>query len=497
MTQQNGRPKSNGRFGTLAFIAGGIGLLYGLHVWDAPRQFLDDRGNPITPTFQTSNQAQPTDAASAIDMDALYQDARLEFKTAELPNGLKIVVVEDHRAPVVTQMVWYNVGAADEDAGASGLAHFLEHLMFKGTSTMKAGEFSDIIAAAGGQENAFTSQDYTAYYQKIAKQHLPQMMALEADRMANLAFAPDEVLPERDVVLEERRQRTDSRPDGRFYEEMSAALYLNHPYGVPVIGWGHELQNLTPESALAFYKRHYGPDNATLIVAGDTNLEEVVRLAKSTYGKLRRANIAPRVRPQEPPQTVSRDLQFSDPRLAQDKVVINWLAPSYVQPMADAPNPYALALLSDVLGGGVTSRIYQALVVEQKLVPSAGAWYSGLAYDYGEFGISVTATAGTNLDVVNAAALDELTKIADQGITADELRRSKLNSLVSQIYAKDNVGHLARMIGASIASGLSYDEVRNWPDRMREVTASDVQAAAQWLQSRARVTAYARKGDAG
>ncbi len=480
-----------GRAGGLVGLVGAIAAGYGLWTWDAPADFLIEGQAQVTAQTQAA-----TDMPPVIDIDALYDDARLSFDTASLPNGLKIIVIEDHRAPVVTHMVWYRVGAADEDAGASGLAHFLEHLMFKGTKTRKAGEFSDIVAAAGGQENAFTSQDYTAYYQKIAKQHLPEMMALEADRMANLAFNPAEVLPERAVVMEERRQRIEIRPDGVFGEELNAALYLNHPYGIPIIGWRHELTGLTPEAALDFYKRHYGPDNAILIVAGDTTIEEVTRLANNTYGKLQSMNIPPRQRPQEPQQTVSRRLSFSDPRLPQDRLQINWLVPSYTaQQTDDGPDPYALALLSDIFGSGTTSRLYQRLVVEEKRAPGAGAWYQGMAVDMAEFGVAVTALPGQSLEEIEASARAALQDIADNGVTAEELQRAKLNSLVDQIYAKDSASHLARIIGAGLTVGLDEDSLRNWPDRLRAVTQEQVQQAAKALVAQPSVTGYAVKAD--
>lgn len=485
-----------GRAGGLVSLLGGIAAGYLLWTWNAPADFLISDHNKTG--AHNATYAAATDMPPVIDIAALYNDARLSFDTATLSNGLQIVVIEDHRAPVVTHMVWYRVGAADEDAGASGLAHFLEHLMFKGTTTRKAGEFSDIIAAAGGQENAFTGQDYTAYYQKIAKQHLPEMMALEADRMTNLAFNPDEVLPERDVVMEERRQRIETRPDGVFGEELNAALYLNHPYGVPIIGWKHELTGLTPEAALDFYKRHYGPDNAILVVAGDTNLAEVKRLAARTYGRLPSMNIPPRARPQEPAQTVSRRMTFADPRLAQDRLQINWLMPSYKTAAADGrgPDPYALSLLSDILGTGSTSRLYQSLVVEQKRAPGAAAWYQGFAMDMAKFGIAVTALPGQSLDEIEESALATLQAIADHGVTADELQRAKLNNLVDQIYAKDSVSHLARIVGSALTIGMSADDLRMWPDRLRAVTAEQVQQAAKALLAQPSVTGHALKGDA-
>ena len=249
--------------------------------------------------------AAPADAVSSFDLD----------------NGLKVVVIEDHRTPVVTHMVWYKVGAADEPPTKSGIAHFLEHLMFKGTESHPAGEFSGVVADIGGQENAFTSSDYTAYFQKIAKEHLGLMMEYEADRMTGLVLSPDDVASEKQVVLEERSSRTDNNPSAQLGEELDAALYLTHPYGRPVIGWKHEIEALTREDALAFYERYYTPNNAVLVVAGDVTPDEVRALAEETYGKVaRRADPGERLRPREPEPRAERTVSMSSPRVQQESV---------------------------------------------------------------------------------------------------------------------------------------------------------------------------------
>ncbi len=295
-----------------------------------------------------------------------------------LDNGLEVVVIPDHRTPVVTHMVWYKVGSADEQAGKSGLAHFLEHLMFKGTDKNPQGRFSETLATIGGQENAFTTADYTGYFQRIAREYLPTVMEFEADRMTGLVLTEANVPPERDVVLEEYNMRVANSPEARLGEQVAAALYLNHPYGRPVIGWRPELEKLNREDALAFYRRFYTPNNAVLVIAGDVTVDEVRRLAEKTYGKVAaRAEIGPRMRPQEPAPVAVRQVTLADPRVAQPSLQRSYLVPSSTT--GKAGEPEALEVLAHVLGNGETSRLYRSLVVEQHLATNAGGWYQGTA----------------------------------------------------------------------------------------------------------------------
>ena len=250
--------------------------------------------------------------------------------TYKLDNGMDVVVIPDHRAPVVTHMVWYRVGAADEQPGISGIAHFLEHLMFKATENMASGEFSKTIARLGGQDNAFTSQDVTAYFQRIARDRLPTVMKMEAERMTKLRLEEKEVLTERDVIKEERRSRTDNNPSSILSDEMNAALYQSHPYGIPIIGWMHEIGDLTREDALSFYRRHYAPNNAILIVAGDVTLDEVLKLASDTYAKVpNNPQVKPYKRPTEPPAKAARRVELIDARAGEPILQRSYLAPSY------------------------------------------------------------------------------------------------------------------------------------------------------------------------
>ncbi|MGH6929019.1 MAG: M16 family metallopeptidase, partial [Dongiaceae bacterium] len=293
--------------------------------------------------------------------------------TITLDNGLQVVVIENHRAPVVTHMVWYRAGAADEVPGKTGIAHFLEHLMFKGTKTVPPGAFSEMIARLGGSENAFTTQDSTAYFQSVAVEHLEEMMRLEADRMVNLVLTDDVVLPERDVILEERRQRIDNEPGSQLMEMMRASLFLNHPYRLPTIGWENEMQGLTTADAIAWHKKWYAPNNAVVVISGDVTLAQVKPLAEKYYGVLPAQTVPARHRPDEPMQFAPRRVTLEDGRVQLASWSRLYQAPSYHRGAKE--HAYALEVLAEIIGGGTSSRLYRSLVVEQKVATSAGAGY--------------------------------------------------------------------------------------------------------------------------
>src|SRR6202040_4077203 len=317
-----------------------------------------------------------------------------------LSNGLQVVVIPDHRTPVVTQMTWYKVGSADETPGKSGLAHFLEHLMFKGTSKHPAGEFSQTVQRIGGNENAFTSADYTGYFQRVPREELGKMMEFEADRMTGLVLRDENVLPERDVVLEEFNMRVANNPEARLTEQIMAALYLNHPYGRPVIGWRQEIEKLDREDALAFYRRFYAPNNATLVIAGDVDAKEVRPLAERTFGEVAPQPAIPvkRLRPQEPTPAGPRTVTLSDPRVEQTTVRRFYLVPSAAT--AAAGESPALDVLAQLMGGGSNSYLYRALVVDRPLAVSAGAGYQGTALDPTQFTISASPKPGVEFSQI-------------------------------------------------------------------------------------------------
>jgi zinc protease len=411
--------------------------------------------------------------------------------TFTLGNGMQVVVIPDHRTPVVTQMVWYKVGSADETPGKSGLAHFLEHLMFKGTAAHPAGEFSQTVLRIGGNENAFTSTDYTGYFQRVPRDQLPRMMEFEADRMTGLVLKDENVLPERDVVLEEYNMRVANNPDARLSEQIMAALYLNHPYGRPVIGWRQEIEKLSREDALAFYKRFYAPNNATLVIAGDVELSEIRPLAERTYGQIppQPAIPARRMRPQEPVPAAPRTVTLSDPRVENPGVRRYYLVPSATT--AAAGESPALDVLAQLMGGGSNSYLYRALVLDRPLAISADASYQGTAVDDSQFSISVTPKPGVEFAEVEQAIDGVIADVGQNAVRAEDLERVKTQLIAAAIYAQDNQASLARWYGAALTTGLSVDDVRSWPDRIRAVTAEQVRAAAQkWLDKKRSVTGY-------
>lgn len=408
-------------------------------------------------------------------------------ETFTLDNGLQVVVLTNPRAPIVTHMVWYKVGAADELPGESGLAHFLEHLMFKGTETMEPGEFSQIVARIGGEENAFTSQDYTAYYQSVAAEELETVMRLEADRMANLVFSDELVTPEREVILEERRSRIDSNPSSLLGVMVDAALYLNSPYRIPIIGWEHEIRELTTEDLSKFYRRWYAPNNAVLIVAGDVTVGEVRSLAEKYYGTIKPRPVPERSRPQEPTQSAPRRVVLEDPRVGQPAVTIQYLAPSYTT--ADDGEAYALDVMNEIMGGGTTSRLYRTLVVEQGLAAAAGSFYSPDALDLTTFGFYVSPRPGIEPEAAEAGLRAEIARLLEKGVTEEEVRKARDRLRASVAYARDDLSTGARIIGAALSTGQTVSEVEGWPERIADVTVEQVNAAARSvLQDRQSVT---------
>jgi zinc protease len=409
--------------------------------------------------------------------------------TFTLENGLDVVVIPDHRAPVVTHMVWYRNGSADDPQGKSGIAHFLEHLMFKGTLKHPQGEFSNLVAELGGQENAFTSYDYTAYFQRVAREHLGTMMRFEADRMTNLALAEDVVAPERDVVMEERRMRTDSDPASQLSEAAMSALFTHHPYGLPIIGWSHEIETLDRTDALDYYRRFYTPENAILIVAGDVEADEVELLARETYGKAPARGEKPvRHRPQEPEPRAERMVKLADSKVEQPNLERIYMVPSY---RTGAPGEAeALEVLSHHLGGGQTSLLYRKLVLEQKLAVAAGSYYMGTAVDATRLWIYAIPAEGVTLETLDAAIDDVLAELAEKGVEAADVARASARLVADAVYAQDNQASLARWFGAALATGESVDDVLSWTTRIDAVTPESVAKAVKWLERRRAVTGY-------
>ena len=429
-------------------------------------------------------------AALAFHVPGVLAEPKVD--TVELPNGLMGVVIEDRRAPVVTHMVWYRVGAADEPPGKTGLAHFLEHLMFKGTDEIPDAEFSKIIAANGGQDNAFTAQDYTGYFQRIASDRLALVMKMEADRMRDLRLNDQQVATERSVILEERAQRVDVNPGALMSEQRTAAMFLNHPYGLPLAGWRHEMETLSRQDALDFYATYYAPNNAFLVVAGDVDVEQVRALAEVHYGPLAPSDALPeRVRPMEPPQRVARRLVYEDARVRQEVVIRDYLAPVRRDGQETAA---ALAALSGVLGDGLNSVLTRKLVVEQGLAIQAGTVYSGSARAYGRLSVYAAPRPEVSLEELEAAmdeALDAF--LAGAGPEEEILERFKTQWRASYIYAQASQQSLARRYGAGLASDLTLEQIEAWPEVLQAVPIEDVMEAARaYLRPERSVTGWLR-----
>ena len=431
---------------------------------------LDGRGGLVLACLSLASMAV------AVAIDNAQATTRIsEFK---LSNGLQLVVIPDHRAPVVTQMIWYRVGAADEPPGSSGIAHFLEHLMFKGTDLVPSAQFSKIVARNGGEDNAFTNHDVTAYFQRVAKDRLPKVMEMEADRMAHLRLSEEDVTTERKVILEERRSRVDNDPGSILQEQMMAALYENHPYGIPIIGWEHEIRALNREDALGFYKRFYAPNNALLVIAGDVEPEDVLKLTEETFGKIApNPQLNGRHRPEEPEHQAGVTVKLQDARAGRTTVQRYYLAPSYAS--AAPGEAEALDLLMRIAATGSVSRIYKRLVIEGKAAASAGGWYSDSGLDGGRlafYGIASEAVSAPELDEAIGSVVAELRQ---DGVTQGELDRARGAYLAEFVYTADSQSRMARHYGWRLATGMSVADVQAWPDRIAKVTVEDIKKVAR------------------
>lgn len=404
-----------------------------------------------------------------------------EVTTFTLDNGMDVVVIEDHRAPVVVHMVWYRIGSADEPVGASGVAHFLEHLLFKATDTLESGEFSATVAANGGTDNAFTSYDYTAYFQRVAADRLPLMMQMESDRMNNLRLTEADIETERQVILEERNQRTENSPGALAREQIRAAQYLNHRYGVPIIGWKHEMEELSLEDAVDFYDLYYSPNNAILVVAGDVQPDEVRALAEQYYGVIpAEPELPERLRPEEPPQRAARRLVFEDPRVSQNYLTRNYLAPE--RDSGAQETAAALVYLSEILGGSsFTSVLSVKLTFDSEIALFSGAGYDADSLDDTTFLLSVVPAEGVSLQQAEDAMDAALAEFLEEGIDPAQLERIRTQLRASEVYALDSIDGIARRYGSALTQGLTVQDVQEWPDILQAVTADDIMTAARDL----------------
>ena len=455
----------------------GLLMLFAL-ISNALNSKQDDTAGAQTTTTSTPAIIEPTDASLG---DNKNEDKVFGAQEFTLSNGLRGIVIPNHRAPVVMHMVWYKAGAADEPRGTSGIAHFMEHLMFKGSETsdgraLASGEFSKIVKSLGGRDNAFTGQDYTAYFQSAAAEHLETLMQMEAGRMKGFMPPEDEVDSERLVILEERSQRTDNTPSGKFDENIMAGLYVNHPYGTPIIGWRHEMEKLSRQDALDFHEKYYAPNNAVLIVSGDVTLAEVQTLAKQTYGTLPARATPPRERTTLPALDGNATYRYHHPNVRQPQWQRVYAVPSI---RTDKDASLALEVLQDILGGGSTSRLYKSLVIEQKLASTASLFYRANGWSGASLYIVATPLPNVSMDQITAAVDVEIQTLSDNGITPEELSDSITRMQDSAVYARDSLRGPAVVVGAALATGASLDHVEYWPEHIGNVSAHDIQNVAQ------------------
>jgi zinc protease len=408
----------------------------------------------------------------------LFSVGRRNAETFTLANGLQAIVLPSRRAPIVTQVVVYKVGSADETFGHTGAAHFLEHMMFKGTDRVPAGEFSRIVSRNGGRDNAYTTFDSTGYHQTIAAEQLELVMRMEADRMVNVHITEREIVPERQVILEERRMRTDNVPASLLDEAVREQLYGRHkPYAMPVIGYADDIRRLGVNDLLAFYRRHYAPNNAVLIVAGDTTPEKVRTLAERHYGPIARRRTEPRTRPSQGGTDLPQKVVRADARVAEPRWSRLWLAPSYR--VGETKYAYALQVLARLFGGTETSRLSRVLVNERRIGLSAYASYSPSSLGLTSFDIGVHPAKSRSMTDVEDAVMAEMKKLLDGGVTAEEVERAQNQLLAAAIYSQDSLASGPRIYGTALSTGSTVADVDAWPERIAAVTADDVVAAAR------------------
>ena len=432
----------------------------------------------VAPAFAVAQPAGQATPAPAIPSAAPSPVAAGgdTFETT-LPNGLKIIVKEDHRAPTIAHMVWYRAGSMDEFNGTTGVAHLLEHMMFKGTKTVPPGEFSNRVAAAGGRENAFTNRDYTAYFQQIHKSKLELVMKLESDRMNNLKLTDAEFAKEIKVVMEERRWRTDDQPRSLLYEAHQAAAYTANPYHHPIIGWMRDLETMTGADARKWYDTWYAPNNAVLIVIGDVKTAEVVALAKKYYGGFKAKKLPERKPQDEPQQTGIRRVNIKAPA-ELPYVMLGWHVPKLTDIEKDV-EPYALEVLAGVLDGHEGARITKNLIREQRIAHEAGAGYDSTSRGPAQFMLEGVPADGKTAADVEAALRGEVKKIADSGVTEAELKRVKAQVIAAQVYKRDSIFGQAMEIAQYEMSGLSHKKIDRVLEKIKAVSAEQVQAVAK------------------
>tara|TARA_Y100000590_G_C15717635_1_gene1012406 strand:- start:246 stop:1559 length:1314 start_codon:yes stop_codon:yes gene_type:complete len=397
-----------------------------------------------------------------------------EFKPEQyvLENGLKIVVIENNRVPAVAHSIWYKVGSADEPNGKSGIAHFLEHLLFKGTEKLKPGEFSKIVSINGGKENAFTSKNYTGYFQLIHKSKLELIMSLEADRMKNIKLIEKEFENEKTVVLEERYSRVDNNPSALLSEQMNAALFMNHPYRKPIIGWEHEIKNLNLDDVMNFYKKYYAPNNAVIVICGDVKLDEVVKIAKKYFGAIKSSKIEKRLWTIEPTQHAPRKVLLNSKDTAIPVFKRHYLAPTYNKSKKES---LALEVFTEIFGNPSTGMLFKEFVENKKIATSAAAYYYSDGFGDTSFTISIIPKKGINLEEIESQLDEYLNTIKKKLINETDLQSVKERLVNNTIFAQDSLYMGMRIFGSSLTTGYSLKEITDWPKNISKVSVNDVQ----------------------
>ncbi|HEU5047039.1 MAG TPA: pitrilysin family protein [Rickettsiales bacterium] len=417
---------------------------------------------------------------AAVTLSCFAQTAHAEGQPVEtfaLKNGMHVILIPNHRLPIVTHMLFYRVGSADDFTGKSGLAHYNEHMMFQGTQQVPAGVFARTMTGNGGEFNAFTERDFTAYYVSIAKEHLPLVMKLEADRMLHLAPTPANFAKEREVIIEERRMSVENQPEALLGEALTAMLFRNSPYHNPVIGWMHEMQSLTREDVLAFHKRFYNPADALLVVSGDVTRKDLEPLAQQYYGSLPRGEENIRHWRTEPPQRGARHMVMHHRNVKQPELVRMYMAPSVSGEEKQLLIPSFL--VGQIVGGGQTSLLYQQLVVKQKLATGIDASYDGLSQGPGIFTIHATPAPGITLQQLETAVDKEIEAYLEHGNDAADLTRAKILLKADTVFARDGSEGMARLLGTLVMEGLPVEYFNQWPDIVANVKDAEVMKTAK------------------
>ena len=408
-----------------------------------------------------------------------------DIQEFSLKNGLKLIVQEDHRSPVVVSQIWYRAGALDEVNGKTGVAHLLEHMMFKGTKKIPAGQFSRLVAAAGGKENAFTGQDYTCYFQQLEKSHLPLSFKLESDRMANLNITDEEFAKEIKVVMEERRWRTEDKPQSKVNEQFQSVAYYAHPYARPVVGWMNDLEHMTAADAREWYNNWYAPNNATIVVVGDVKAQDVYKLATQYFGKLKPHALPARKPQTEPPQIGERRLVVKAPGKLPF-LMMGFHAPTLVglESTSKTPEqewePYALEVLGGVLSGNDSARLNQKLVRETSIAVDVGAGFDATARGREAlFALSGTPSEGKTVAELEAALIAQIELIKTGGVTQQELNRVKAAVIATDVYQRDSMFYQGMQIGQLVTMGYDWHMLKTYPDKLKAITSEQVQAVAK------------------